>query len=180
MGTQSHELRRLQTQPLTPVFDRYEVWPLGQGDCIPHVVAGRCKKCGAIIRPTHLYDSPDQWHILREMLSGVQCRSLTRRPQQPSKRLSSQSCRRGLIQKALFWLALCLGAREGELLGLQWTDFDFEKETVSVRRSVQRTNREGEKKSHLELVRQRRPKVIGASGCPGRPRKGARASKPRG
>ena len=54
--------------------------------------------------------------------------------------------------EALFWLALCLGPREGELLGLQWSDFDFEKETVTILRSLQRIRRTGEKKSHLELV----------------------------
>jgi integrase len=31
----------------------------------------------------------------------------------------------GTRLEALFWLALCLGPREGELLGLQWPDFDF-------------------------------------------------------
>ena len=54
--------------------------------------------------------------------------------------------------EALFWLALCLGPREGELLGLQWTDFDFEKGTLTIVRSLQRIRRKGEKKSHLELV----------------------------
>jgi integrase len=54
--------------------------------------------------------------------------------------------------EALFWLALCLGPREGELLGLRWPDFDFEKGTVTVLRSLQRIQRKGEKKSHLELV----------------------------
>ena len=54
--------------------------------------------------------------------------------------------------EALFWLALCLGPREGELLGLQGPDFDFERETVTILRSLQRIRREGEKKSHLELV----------------------------
>jgi len=54
--------------------------------------------------------------------------------------------------EALFWLALCLGPREGELLGLQWADFDFEKETGTIQRSLQRIRREGEKKSRLELL----------------------------
>jgi integrase len=54
--------------------------------------------------------------------------------------------------EALFWLALCLGPREAELLGLQWADFNFEKETVTILRSLQRIRRQGEKKSHLELV----------------------------
>jgi integrase len=54
--------------------------------------------------------------------------------------------------EVLFWLALCLGPREGELLGLQWTDFDFEREAVTIVRSLQRIRPEGKKKSHLELI----------------------------
>ena len=54
--------------------------------------------------------------------------------------------------EALFWLAVCLGPREGELLGLEWTDFDFEKGTVTILRQLQRIKRKGEKKSRLELV----------------------------
>ena len=54
--------------------------------------------------------------------------------------------------EALFWLALCLGPREGELLGLQWPDFDFEKRTVKILRSLQRIKRKGEKTGHLELI----------------------------
>jgi integrase len=42
--------------------------------------------------------------------------------------------------------------REGELLGLQWTDFDFENGRVYLHRSLQRVKRTGEKKSHLELL----------------------------
>jgi integrase len=34
--------------------------------------------------------------------------------------------------EALFWLALCIGPREGELLGLQWTDIDFEKGRIAA------------------------------------------------
>jgi integrase len=54
--------------------------------------------------------------------------------------------------EALFWLALCIGPRKGELLGLQWTDFDFENGRVYLRRWLQRVRRAGEKKSHLELL----------------------------
>jgi integrase len=54
--------------------------------------------------------------------------------------------------EALFWLALCLGPREGELLGLQWIDFDFERGTAVLIRSLQRVQRAGESKSHLELL----------------------------
>jgi integrase len=54
--------------------------------------------------------------------------------------------------EALFWLALCIGPREGELLGLQWTDFDFAKGKVYLARSLQRVKPEEEKKSRLELL----------------------------
>jgi integrase len=55
--------------------------------------------------------------------------------------------------EALFWLALCIGSREGELLGLMWIDVNFENGTILVLRSLQRIKREEEKKSHLELPR---------------------------
>jgi len=53
----------------------------------------------------------------------------------------------------LFWLALCVGPREGEVLGLQWPDFDLEHGTVTIQRSLQRIKIKGAKKSGLELVR---------------------------
>jgi integrase len=59
---------------------------------------------------------------------------------------------RGERLEPLFWLALCVGPREGELLGLQWADLDFEKETVTILRSLQRIKRRGEKTSRLELL----------------------------
>ncbi len=40
---------------------------------------------------------------------------------------------------ALFVLALYLGLRRGELLGLQWSDIDWAGRTIAVRRSLQRT-----------------------------------------
>lgn len=54
--------------------------------------------------------------------------------------------------EALYWLALCLGSREGEILGLRWTDFDFELGKFQLLRSLQRVKRPGEQKSRLELV----------------------------
>jgi integrase len=54
--------------------------------------------------------------------------------------------------EALYWLALCLGPREGEILGLKWTDFDFAAGKVQLIRALQRVKRPGEKKSRLEEV----------------------------
>lgn len=44
--------------------------------------------------------------------------------------------------EALYSVALTLGLRQSEALGLQWDDIDFVNRTVSVRRSLQRINRE--------------------------------------
>jgi integrase len=41
---------------------------------------------------------------------------------------------------ARFVLALTLGLRKGEALGLQWRDVDFERKTLTIRRTVQRLN----------------------------------------
>jgi integrase len=44
--------------------------------------------------------------------------------------------------EALITVALTLGLRQGEALGLRWTDIDIEGGTIRVRRSLQRINRE--------------------------------------
>jgi integrase len=54
--------------------------------------------------------------------------------------------------EALYWLALCLGPRQGEILGLKWADFDFEAGKVQLLRALQRVKRQGEVKSRLDLV----------------------------
>jgi integrase len=54
--------------------------------------------------------------------------------------------------EALYWLAFCLGSREGEILGLKWADFNFEAGRVQILRSLQRIKRPEEAKSHLELI----------------------------
>lgn len=41
-----------------------------------------------------------------------------------------------LIWQAIIGLALCLGIRRGELVGLCWGDIDFEKEIVTIRRAA--------------------------------------------
>ncbi|RXI49112.1 site-specific integrase [Clostridium tetani] len=54
--------------------------------------------------------------------------------------------------QAAFTLALGTGLRLGELLGLKWSDIDFNKNTVSISRSIKRTtliNDEGERNSQV-------------------------------
>jgi hypothetical protein len=64
VNTQSHELSRSQTQPLDSVPSQYMERPLGPGDCKRHSFPGKCKKCGATVKETHL--------IMRVM-SGAFC-----------------------------------------------------------------------------------------------------------
>jgi integrase len=51
-----------------------------------------------------------------------------------SKNLHTSSQR----NEALFTVAIAIGLRLGEILGLKWEDIDFEKETLSVRRQFRR------------------------------------------
>jgi integrase len=54
--------------------------------------------------------------------------------------------------EAVFTVALALGLREGEILGLRWRDVDLEAGSLHVACSLQRVKRPKEKKSKLELL----------------------------
>ncbi len=54
--------------------------------------------------------------------------------------------------EALFRVALSLGMREGEALGLRWEDIDLEAGKLHIVHSLQRVKRPGQKKSKLELL----------------------------
>src|SRR5207302_6583175 len=47
---------------------------------------------------------------------------------------------RGHRLEALFSVALALGLRQGEALGLRWQDIDFAAGTIAVRNQLQRIN----------------------------------------
>ena len=51
--------------------------------------------------------------------------------------------------EALFWLALSMGFRKGELCGLSWPDIDLENATIHIRETLQRAKLPGEKKSRV-------------------------------
>jgi integrase len=59
---------------------------------------------------------------------------------------------RGHRLEAMFTVALALGMREGEILGLRWQDVDLEAGSLQVVWALQRIKRPGEKKSKLELI----------------------------
>jgi integrase len=68
--------------------------------------------------------------------------------------------------EALFWLALTLGLRRGELLGLRWADIDLDAGTLRVNQALQRVSGELEL-TELKTEKSRRalpmtPLLIGA------------------
>lgn len=54
--------------------------------------------------------------------------------------------------EAIFTVALALGLREGEILGLQWKDIDLDAGTLQVTQALQRVKRPGATKGKLELL----------------------------
>jgi integrase len=59
---------------------------------------------------------------------------------------------RGDRLEAVFTVALSLGLREGEILGLRWQDVDLDAARLQVSYSLQRIKRPGEAKGKLELI----------------------------
>lgn len=53
--------------------------------------------------------------------------------------------------EALYVVSLTVGLRICEVLGLKWSDIDFEKGTLRVNRQLQRMRRDGEKSGTLEF-----------------------------
>jgi integrase len=54
--------------------------------------------------------------------------------------------------EAVFTVALSLGLREGEILGLRWEDIDLDAARLRVSHTLQRVKRPGEAKGKLELI----------------------------
>lgn len=66
---------------------------------------------------------------------------------------------------ALYVLAVTTGMRQGELLGLRWSNLDLDESRLTIRRSLQRQRTTGERKTTLAFVepktaRSRRPIVL--------------------
>ena len=50
---------------------------------------------------------------------------------------------KGTKYETLFWLAVNTGLREGELIGLKWSDLDWKTQKLQIQRQVQRTKDQG-------------------------------------
>lgn len=63
--------------------------------------------------------------------------------------------------EALFHLAIATGMRQSELLGLQWSDLDWQKKTLTVQRQAKRTDRQNGYFAPLKTKAGRRTIVLG-------------------
>lgn len=85
-------------------------------------------------------------NISRNVCTLVDAPSLQREEVEP---LTADEARQLLVASAdlrngaRFSIALSLGLRQGEALGLQWSDVDFEQRTLTVRRALQRQRGKG-------------------------------------
>jgi integrase len=53
------------------------------------------------------------------------------------------SASKGTRNEALFWLAVSTGMRQGEILGLKWSDLDWRMKRLQIQRQLQRLTGEG-------------------------------------
>ena len=125
-----------------------------QDDAVPETLSPRTvKHCRDTLRAA--LNVAIEWNLIdRNPAAPVVVKQLRRRQTIYDERQASAFIEAiyGERLEALYWLALCLGPREGEILGLKWSDFDFEASKVQLLRSLQRIRRPGERKSGLELV----------------------------
>ena len=72
-------------------------------------------------------------------------------PLDAAQTLALLDAARGDRYEALYVLCLACGLRQGEALGLKWSDIDLEAGTLRVRRQVQRVRRDGDRSGTLEF-----------------------------
>ena len=105
-------------------------------------------------------DQAVEWNIVPRNVCDVV--KPPRVAQQEMQALSPEQARRLLAAteehrlSALFTLALITGMREGELLGLRWTDIDYQSKCLHVNRTVARIGNLGIKITEPKTARSRR------------------------
>lgn len=65
--------------------------------------------------------------------------------------------------EALFWLAINRGLRQGELLGLKWSDVNWDTGTLQIQRQLQRLPGEGLQLVGLKTDKSRRSVALGTT-----------------
>lgn len=82
------------------------------------------------------------WDIVRRNVAARAM--LPRKAPQPPRAMSTEEVAifldhiRGDRLEALYLLALVYGLRQGELLGLRWSDIDFERQTIHINHALQK------------------------------------------
>ncbi|MGZ3499148.1 MAG: tyrosine-type recombinase/integrase [Vulcanimicrobiaceae bacterium] len=122
---------------------------LKRGDIDALIDAAQKKKCGHVIRYA--------FTVLHRALACAVSKQLIPSnpavgcaPKRPASKkftsLTAEQCQQFLAAAesgrlyALFVLAITCGLRQGELLGLQWRDVDFENRKLAIRRQVRYLN----------------------------------------
>jgi len=70
---------------------------------------------------------------------------------------------RGNKNEALYHLALATGLRQSELLGLKWSDLDWQKKTLNVQRQLKRNFKQGDYFAQPKTNNGRRTVVLGVT-----------------
>ena len=118
----------------------------------------------------HAIDQAVKWNLVGRNVAKLVDSPRVRRPEiKPMTPADARRFVEAVKSKrwgAAYLMALTLGLREGELLGLRWSDIDLDGRTLAVNQSVQRIldaepDKAGEKHSHLEFV-SRKPIVRAA------------------
>lgn len=85
----------------------------------------------------------ERWQLVRRNVAALTDPPRVERPEvqpfSPEQARQLLAAARGDRLEALYVVALGLGLRQGEVLGLRWEDVDLERGTLSVRRQLQRT-----------------------------------------
>ncbi len=97
-----------------------------------------------------------RWHVLAQNAAGLTDpptqRTTEVQPFDPDEARAFLAAVKGHRQEALYTVALALGLRQGEALGLRWEDIDLDGQQLHVRKQIQRIE------GTLQLVDVKTPK----------------------
>lgn len=103
---------------------------------------GQVRHCHAVLRAA--LEQAVRWELVgrnvAKLVRPPRAKCTDVQPLDPDQARTLLQTVQGHRLEALFTVALAIGLRPGEALGLRWQDVDLEAGTVSVRRALQRIN----------------------------------------